>query len=113
MRVLFQSAEGVVQSTPYLDCAPGLTMNFYLAGMRAKSQYFAFHIVDTGSALQPSVVTSFTTGALGIDVPERTVLQRPVDSDPGGILLHGILMANVFATDLGGDVVWYYPSMLS
>jgi hypothetical protein len=113
MRVQFQSPEGVVQHTPYRDCVPGLSMNFYLAGMRAETEYFVHHTVDTGSAFEDGAVMSLQTGALDVDLPHRTVLKPPPESDSEGILLHGILQANIFATDLQGNVVWYYPDFLS
>ena len=35
MKVRFQSTDGFTQDTPYKPCAGGLSINFYLAGLRA------------------------------------------------------------------------------
>jgi arylsulfate sulfotransferase len=113
MRVQFQSPEGVVQRTPYQACAAGLSMNFYLAGMRPETDYFVYYTVDTGSSFEDSIVMSLHTGELEVDLPDRMVLKAAPESESEGILLHGILQANVFATDLQGNIVWYYPDFLA
>src|SRR4051794_1526375 len=43
MRVMFESAAGIRQNTPYHGCDSRYSMNFYLAGMRANTGYSARH----------------------------------------------------------------------
>ncbi len=113
MRVQFQSPDGVVQRTPYRPCVPGLSMNFYLAGMRPDTDYFVFDTIDTGSAFEDGPVLSLHTGPLVVDLPDRKLLKAPPEDDAAEIILHGILQTNIFATDLQGNIVWYYPELLS
>lgn len=113
MRVQFQSPEGVVQRTPYQACALGLSMNFYLAGMRPDTEYFVYHTIDTGSAFEDGPVLSLQTGPLDVDLPDRALLKAPPEEDSEGVILHGILQTNIFATDLEGNIIWYYPELLS
>jgi len=45
IRVEFQSSDGVAQSTPFQACRPKHTNNFYVAGLRADTQYSAHHTI--------------------------------------------------------------------
>jgi len=64
MRVLFQAGSPQAltrahattvaeQSTHYQACAPGLSMNFYLAGLLADTTYTAHYVIDNGSSFTP------------------------------------------------------------
>ena len=109
MKVRFQSADGFSQETPYKACTAGLSMNFYLAGLRPETEYLAYHIVDTGDAFESGPVISHTTGALHADLPATTVLKAPPPDTPDPIVLQENVFASQLATDLAGHVVWYYP----
>jgi hypothetical protein len=109
MKVQFTGADGTVRSTPFRDCQPDLSMNFYLAGMRPQMDYSVKHIVDTGSAFMTGPVLSLTTGATPIALATQTVLQPAPIPSPDGILLQATIMTNSLATDLNGNLVWYYP----
>uniref|UniRef100_Q023I8 Arylsulfotransferase N-terminal domain-containing protein n=1 Tax=Solibacter usitatus (strain Ellin6076) TaxID=234267 RepID=Q023I8_SOLUE len=110
MKVRFQSADGVTQDTPYKNCAPGLSMNFYLAGLRAQTEYFAYAIVDDGEAFDSGPVLSHTTGPVTADLPVTTILKpAPLDT-PEPVILQENVFASQLATDLAGRVIWYYPS---
>jgi hypothetical protein len=109
MRVLFQSGEGAVQSTPSEDCQAGLSMNFYLAGMRANSAYTAHHVIATGGALVNGPPVTFATGDLpGGLYNFRTVIPS-TNSSAYPFLLGGPLGDSPVASDLAGNVVWYGP----
>jgi hypothetical protein len=110
MKVRFQSADGFTQDTPYKPCASGLSMNFYLAGLRAETEYFCYHIVDTGDAFESGPVITHTTGAIRADLPGTTVLKGPPPEASEPITLQENVFASQLATDLAGHVVWYYPS---
>jgi arylsulfate sulfotransferase len=101
------------QYTPYVNCRAGLSMNFYLAGLQAKSDYTARYMIDTGSAIGSGPALAFTTGSvpggLYTDVIQK---QAPVNaSDP--ILLGSPLGLPPVANDLAGNVVWYGPGDIS
>jgi hypothetical protein len=110
MKVRFQSADGFTQDTPYKPCASGLSMNFYLAGLRAQTEYFAYQIVDTGDTFDSGPVITHTTAAVSADLPITTVLRGPPPDTSNPIILQENVFASQLATDLAGNVVWYYPS---
>jgi arylsulfate sulfotransferase len=111
MRVRFETNGGPAQHTPWKRCQSGKSMNFYLAGLRTQTRYTATHIVDTGSSFHSGPAIGFTTGKEIILPASQTVVQPAED---GGILLQSAIVKNVIATDLGGNLLWYYaqPVML-
>ena len=113
MKVQFQSPDGVVQQTPYKSCRAGMSMNFYLAGLQANTQYSVQHTIDTGSAFQQGRTLTFGPGDARSDLAAQTVLQPPQSNLPSGILLQGTLFKNTLATDLNGNLIWYYPGNIS
>jgi hypothetical protein len=110
MKVRFQSADGFTQDTPYKPCAGGLDMNFYLAGLTAQTEYFAYHILDTGDSFESGTVLSHATGAISADLPQTSVLKPAPLRTSEPIILQENVFASQLATDLAGQVVWYYPS---
>jgi arylsulfate sulfotransferase len=109
MRVQFEDSDGVVRRTPFQDCQPGLSMNFYLAGLRPQMDYSVKHTVDTGSGLMDGPVMAMTTQSPPLALAAQTVLQPPAAPIPDGILLQATIMTNSLATDLNGNLLWYYP----
>ena len=112
MRVQFQSADGVTQSTAYKACDSQNTMNFYIAGVRAGSQYTAWHATTTADGETASAPISFNTGNTPVKAPTVVPLTSLIPSTDG-ILLQSILQAPSIATDLAGNVVWYGPTEIS
>jgi hypothetical protein len=110
MRVQFQLAGGAVQNTPFQPCTPGLSMNFYLAGLLANTRYTAWQVIDTGSAFVRGADVTFATGGLPANLYTDTIIvpSHGPSSDP--ILLGGPLGANPVANDLAGNVLWYGPA---
>ena len=105
---------GAIQRTPFRDCQPGLSINFYVAGLRAGTQYTASHLIETGSASKRSSRLPFTTGdILAANLPEHNILNGPPPVVNEGVLLEATLFSNPVATDIEGNVIWYYPSILS
>ncbi len=113
MRVLFQQKGGPLRTTPYTPCGAGLSMNFYVAGLLPGTEYLVRHTLDTGSATISGPELSFFSGLLAGDFPSQTVLQPTLPTAPDPILLHAAIFARPFATDLDGNVVWYYPGSLT
>ena len=103
-------------------CQPGQSLNFLVAGMRANASYVLRHIVISQAGTMTSAPRSFTTGAppSSFVFPLFTVRQGP---DPGtdlqeSTVVHLLLttspnVPNLLATDLEGNVVWYYDTMRS
>ena len=112
MKVRFQSADGFVQETPYRDCADGLSMNFYLAGMKPAMQYFVYHTLDTGDAFEDGPVLTDSTGSLP-ELPESTVLRAAPRNSPYPIVLQELVFAPPVAVDLEGNIVWFYTQPIN
>ena len=112
MRVQFTSPEGTAQFTPYLACH-ARSMNFYLAGMRPETQYTVQHTLDTGSAFLQGPMLTISTPAISLAAPQFQVFQPPPADTPEPILLQCALYFPLMATDLSGNVLWYYTGQLS
>ncbi len=112
MRVQFQSAGGAAQNTPTKACTPDRSMNFYLAGMRANTSYSARHTVESGALSWDGPTLSVTTP--DGPIPDTAVIDAAVEKRPpgpaaSGVLLQASLSKAPLATDLDGNVVWFYP----
>ena len=101
-------------STAALPIVPGKSTNFLVAGMLPGTTYLMRHVLDNGTTSAP---LTFTTGALptNLTFPTFTVQQPPgpdTDSTQGFVLHIGVNppagTVNTLATDLAGNVVWYY-----
>jgi len=109
MQVWFQDPDGFVQTTPYQPCERGLSMNFYLAGLRANATYSVHHTIDSGAALWDGPDLTFITPPVAPQVPASTVFQAPAQP-VDGVLLHSAFIGPSYAADPAGHVVWYYPA---
>ncbi len=83
--------------------------------MLPDTTYLMRHVLDNGTV---SSLLAFTTGSLPADLnfPKFTVVQPPAaGTDLGeGVLFHAgtfINTVNTVATDLNGNVIWYYDSV--
>jgi arylsulfate sulfotransferase len=113
MRVQFRGADGSVQVAPGKACQAGVSMNFYIAGLKPMQEYKVRHGIVTDSGVQTGPVLSFTTPDIDVTLPARTVLQTHPTGATEGVLVQAALANKQMATDLNGDVVWYYPGTLS
>ena len=108
------------QRTNAQTCTP-LSSNFYVAGMTASTTYQMRHIVTQGSKVTKGPVMTFTTGAIAAAIPSLSLAVNPTSqtSLADRVVLHGMLntqnlAVNVpFATDLAGNVIWYYNGFAS
>jgi hypothetical protein len=89
-----------------------MTMNFYLAGLRAETQYTVQDVVENGRQSVSGPVLTATTPALDQSFGPYSVRQAPAGAATQPILLHSRGGWPV-ATDLAGNVVWYYPEAIS
>lgn len=117
MQVEFESPEGLVQRTPFENCEAGVSMNFYLAGMRADTTYAVHHILSERrrarprmavSALSEGPMLTVTTGAAPKGLPVSTIAQAPSTPPEDSVVLYSNLFGPPFATDPEGRVIWYY-----
>ncbi len=102
------------QSTNDLPSLPGQSTNFLVAGMLPSTTYEMRDVFSDGTTSAPLL---FTTGAIPstVNLPTFTVVQPP---GPGSDTQQDLLFQqlgnpaagfpNPYATDLAGNVVWYY-----
>lgn len=109
MRLELVAPNGDVQTTPYKPCRSGVTTNFYVAGMQPNTSYQVHHKIDTGSRFADGPAMTISTGNLPISFAPYTVAAAPPVASRG-VLLQSALFEPTVATDLNGNVVWYYPS---
>ncbi len=118
MAVVFQLEGSSVQtSTDARSCHPG-SENFYIGGMMASSTYSMHAVVTTGNSVTESSTVSFTTGVVPASLTIATS-SVPVSPEPGtdtssDIVLSGYSSSPEFpvATDLNGNLLWYYVGNL-
>lgn len=121
IRVRFnQTGSSVSQITNSIPCSNTKSANFYIAGMYPNSQYQMHHetMTASGKILHVGSTLTFNTGSLPTNLlfPTNTVPTPPVPpgSTTAPILLHGYLpvagppQVVQTATDLSGNVLWYY-----
>src|SRR2546427_6489995 len=121
MQVFFARADvsSPLQATNALPCRPGSTMNFYLAGMQANSAYLVAHVITEPTSPTVGPLMQFTTGniptaIMSLSAASQRVLQSSSFSAASDwILLQGPLNLPPIATDLNGNIVWYYPQPLN
>jgi hypothetical protein len=111
-------APGPWTSTDVKPCIPGESMNFLVAGMLPNSTYEMVNVTGQGS----SAPRFFTTGAppASLVFPTFTVRQAPgAGSDLSqNMIFHSTFFGggpdvNTLATDLMGQVEWYYDPLAS
>jgi arylsulfate sulfotransferase len=120
MRVRFQAQ---FKQTPFaltnsLPCHPPYSMTFEIAGMYPNTAYVMSSETITGGKITRGPVVSFKTGQLPADIPfpqfTVNVGPGPATDTADPLLLvnphqfgNGLIYANV-ATDLKGNIMWYY-----
>jgi hypothetical protein len=120
----FGSNSANYTTTPVYPCSSKASSNFYLGGLLPQTQYSAFYTVRTGTKVTHSAVTKFTTGAIpsGVTFP---LITEPVPASSSTAMTDSIVFydtvgavtqptdPHMFATNLSGAVVWYYPDTTS
>ena len=103
------------QNTSPLPIVPGESTNFIVAGMLPYTTYLMRDVLDNGTVSAP---LEFTTGSLpaNLPFPTFTVVQPPAagtDLSEGMIFHAGAFgyTIDTIATDLSGNVIWYYDSV--
>ncbi|HUQ95778.1 MAG TPA: aryl-sulfate sulfotransferase [Bryobacteraceae bacterium] len=112
-RVAFTGADGVSQSTSPLLCTGDGSMNVYLAGMRPESAYTVQHSIQAADdTLTRGPVLTLRTGALSFTPQITRGLQKAPGRLTQGVLLQNRLFEYSIATDLDGNVIWYFPQII-
>jgi hypothetical protein len=104
------------QDTTPLPIVHGESTNFIVAGMLPNTTYLMRDVLDNGTVSAP---VAFTTGNLpaSLNFPSFRVVQPPAagtDLSQGEIFHIGLPIGsfvNTLATDLNGNVNWYYDSV--
>jgi hypothetical protein len=118
IRVRFRRANGTVwQQTTPKPCDGPKSLNFYVAGMVANTNYLIQHEFTLGRLTLRGPVLSFRTGIPPWPFPTFSpeILPNGLTSLAESIVLHsssiggtGFTLQLPVATDLLGNVVWYY-----
>ena len=112
MRVLLRDPSGGVQTTGFKPCQNGLTMNFQIAGFQLNTTYEVHHSLYTGSEFIDGPSLTLTSGKLPINFAPYATIKAPAARD-SGVLLHSTLLEPTVATDLNGNIIWYYNGDIS
>ena len=128
MQVSFAASGSSPNYTNWNSCQPPVSMNFYVAGMLPDTTYIMNYQVMTGGTVQAGATPlSFTTGALPqkvlptfsvitqpgaqADITDSTLLHSLAAAEPGNSVMATSSLYDVpVATDLEGDITWYYNS---
>ena len=122
MRVAFvqQSKNASATASHWEPCHPPDTMTFEVAGMYPSTAYNMYAQTNTNGKIVNGPTVTLTTGALptNITFPTFTVVTPAADtSNP--VILHNMILFGTtpypdVATDLQGNIIWYYsPDDLS
>ena len=118
-RVFFQEESKSTPGTPtnWKNCHPPSTMTFEIAGMYPSTAYQMVAQTQTGGVITNGPMMHYTTGALPTDItfptfsqavppgPQADTASKVLLSDPTAI--SGSPYMGV-ATDLSGNIIWYY-----
>ncbi len=118
VRVKFVTGS-VIQRTASMACSPTATSNIYVAGMLPSTTYQMNYEVVTHGVIAPGPLLSFTTGTIPSTLPFPVVT---VPANGSTDTQQKILLVNAlpgpppqnyfpFATDLSGNVIWYYANV--
>jgi hypothetical protein len=123
MRVVFERlGSSDTTATNWTACHPPISVTFEIAGMYPSTTYTMHSQTATGSQVVNGSTLDFTTGALpsGITFPTFTVniAAGPQTDVADRIILHsfvpfGSVIDVPVATDLAGNITWYYGANTS
>lgn len=88
------------------------SVNLYLAGMPQDTAYSARLMVNGPEGTVAGESVEFHTGTVNeeeLSLPARRLLAGPSSPAYEGVVLNSPIGAPFYATDLAGNLVWYYP----
>lgn len=118
VRVRF-AIPGSVQRTAAMACTPNASSNFYVAGMLPNTTYTMNYELVKGSTLTSGPLLQFTTGSVDptLTFPATSVVLSPSTDPAQSVLLIDACTFNgppyyfPYATNLAGQIIWYYPAL--
>jgi hypothetical protein len=114
MRVEFESERGDRVATPAKPCFAGRSMNFLLAGMYGEAEYTVRHIVETPGGEEPGPSLAFTNLPFAVVFNTYRLRMPPTPSAALPVLLQSTTQGGrAVATDLQGNLLWFYPGTLN
>ena len=114
MRVEFSAPTVATHTTSTQECDSTHTMNFLIGGLRADTEYTIRHVVENGGARALGPALKHHTGLVSVETPAYHLVVPPAVDPSSEVMLHGPLFPNrVTATDLAGNLIWYYPGAVS
>jgi len=119
VRVSFQediASPPPATTTNWLPCHPTLTSNFEIAGVYPNKMYKIFSQTSTGSKVVNGPTLTYRTGVFptSIPMPTFTLLTNSNDDTALPVIIHNLIQlggGTVYpdvATDLAGNIIWYY-----
>jgi hypothetical protein len=119
VRVSFQediASPPPATTTNWLPCHPTLTSNFEIAGVYPNTKYTIFAQTTNGIKVLNGPTLTYQTGALpaSIPFPTFTTLTNSNPDTAQPIILHNLTQLggdSIYpdvATDLAGNIIWYY-----
>jgi arylsulfate sulfotransferase len=111
--VNYAGPSGVTEQTHKKTCEDGSTMNFYVAGLRQESMYQMWHVISTPGAPQQASTPIPIFSGLAIPPFTGYTVRIPNGKPVSPVLLQSALLEPIVATDLDGNVIWYYSGTLS
>lgn len=117
VRAVFQQQSGSapITVTNWVGCHPPATVTFEIAGMLPTTAYSLHAQTKTGSSISSGTTVSFQTGALPGTVPFPVFsVKTPATDISNPVVLHNMIQLGGgttypdLATDLSGNVIWYY-----
>jgi len=111
LRVEFTAPNGFAQQTPAMRCTGNASLNVYLAGMLADTDYRVQQVVTAGdgSGVRGPEM-KLHTGTPDITFPATHLLSKSNATSSEGFLLQSNVFSRNVATDMDGNVVWYNPT---
>jgi len=106
--------------TNWVNCHPPASMTFEIAGMLPSTPYSVYAQTKTGSTAKNGFMVTFITGALPDKVPfpifkVKVPKAGPPSDTSNPVILHNLIQFGAgatnfpdVATDLSGNIIWYY-----
>jgi hypothetical protein len=81
--------------------------------LRPQTSYYIKHIVADGGDFIEGPVMDFVSGEAAEGLPHHWVALGAPRSQNQPVMLAGSLFTNFVATDLDGNLIWYYPKQMT
>lgn len=112
MKVQYVGPSLKTEETPRKACGSG-TMNFYVGGLQKQSTYRMWSIVNGPDGARVGQSLTGMSGTPTYQFAESTVLKSAASNAVNPVILYGSLFEPIHASDLEGNIIWYYLSQLT